>query len=128
MMRPIFDDGAAEHPAAKVCLALGLQRAEGRLLLKLAERGHASRPALHVAISGSAPKSTIRIVDVVIHRLRQKLAREGVKISTIRGIGYMVDEASRDNLRELLHRAGCDEGIAVTATPPANRKDAEQAA
>jgi two-component system response regulator TctD len=32
-------------------------------------------------------------VDVIVHRLRKRLANAGVRVSTYRGLGYVLEEA-----------------------------------
>lgn len=93
-----------ESPIAmSASLRLGLTRAEARTLATLMENDSiATMEALHAAIArADDPATDIKLVKVLIHNLRRKLAGR-VTIETIRGIGYRLTAASRDKLRKLL--------------------------
>jgi hypothetical protein len=76
---------------------LTLTRREYDLLLFLAGRpGRVfTRPQLLRWVWGQDIISGERTVDVHVRRLRTKLTRQGPTITTIRGIGYRLDDASR---------------------------------
>jgi len=53
-------------------------------------------------------------VDVVVYRIRQKLARHGIGIVSIHGFGYRLSEGARGRTRKLLAAYGADIIDAVT--------------
>jgi DNA-binding response OmpR family regulator len=77
--------------------SLMLTRREYDLLLFLA--GHPgrvfTRPQLLKWVWGYDIISGERTVDVHIRRLRRKLRQQGPTITTVRGIGYRLDDATR---------------------------------
>jgi len=80
---------------------------ESRILLVLLRRGHASREQLHMAVEdnrGNPDEETdIKIVDVVVCKLRKKLAPLGLKMNTIHSIGYEMSEEYRNKAWELIN-------------------------
>ena len=72
-----------------------LTAAEFRLLATLARQAGeiVSRNDLHSAVHRRAPDASSRSVDVLVSRLREKLAGEGTQdlIKTVRGSGYLLD-------------------------------------
>jgi DNA-binding response OmpR family regulator len=80
---------------------------ESRILLVLLRRGHASREQLHMAVEdnrGNPDEETdIKIVDVVVCKLRKKLALVGLKMGTIHSIGYEMSEEHRNKAWELIN-------------------------
>jgi DNA-binding response OmpR family regulator len=112
------------HVDARTPLLIALNQifqllpAESRVLVELMEHGRASREALHVALSPDGnPVSKIKVVDVVVCKLRGKLAPHGIEIATVWRLGYALDSKARDKIRKLL--AKHDE--AIVATSPAAR-------
>jgi hypothetical protein len=84
----------------------GFAPAEGRAFARLLGQGCVTREDLHTVISGAdAPTTSAKLVDVVISNLRKKLP-SGVKISTVYGRGYQLDEVSRSKVNALLAAAG----------------------
>jgi DNA-binding winged helix-turn-helix (wHTH) protein len=80
-----------------------LSPAEGRALVALMEHGHVSRQAIHAAMSGDGnPVSKTKIIDVVVSRMRRKLAPHGLAIVTIYGLGFKLGEGAHDRIRRLL--------------------------
>jgi hypothetical protein len=76
-------------------LLFGLTFGEACMLLPLLKQTHASKEELHVAISlDGKPVTNIKIVDVMLTRLRRKLAPHGVKIGNIYGVGYRLPETN----------------------------------
>ncbi|MDQ1651415.1 MAG: hypothetical protein QOI35_615, partial [Cryptosporangiaceae bacterium] len=77
--------------------ALVLTRREYELLLFLATRpGRVfTRPQLLKWVWGHEVVSGERTVDVHVRRLRAKLLPGGPVITTVRGVGYRLDEADR---------------------------------
>ena len=94
------------------CLLLKLAPIESRAFVKLVKHDHVTREELHAAISHD---TEIKIVDVVIYRLRRKLARHRIEIHTIRKLGYRLHKNARDKIRRIL--AGYGEEIISAVTP-----------
>jgi DNA-binding response OmpR family regulator len=88
---------AARRVALLAGSTLALTRREYDLLLFLA--GHPgrvfTRPQLLRWVWGQDIISGERTVDVHVRRLRRKLRQEGPTITTVRGIGYRLDDACR---------------------------------
>jgi hypothetical protein len=111
------------HPPPLVttcCLTLGMTPSEARVLLALTEHGYAGRKDLHHAMSDGRGTSKIKTVDVVINRVRQKLAAHNVKIIAVWKSGYKLDEDDRDKLRKILNpttNAGITESNMKPTTP-----------
>jgi DNA-binding response OmpR family regulator len=80
---------------------------ESRILLVLLRRGHASREQLHMAVEDNRgnpdDETDIKIVDVVVCKLRKKLAPIGLKMTTIHSIGYEMSEEHRNKAWELIN-------------------------
>jgi DNA-binding response OmpR family regulator len=74
--------------------ALELTPRESALLAGLMEHpGRAVTKARLTALAfGSAPPSQPDAIEVVVHRLRKKLAHTQVQITTLRGLGYLIQE------------------------------------
>ena len=72
---------------------------EGNILLVILRRRYATREALHDAVEsnrGNPDEATDKkIVDVVVCKLRKKLAPLGLTLHTIHSIGYEISEADR---------------------------------
>jgi hypothetical protein len=84
-----------EYSAVLDGIELNLTRREFDLLRFLAEhpRRVFSRSQLLQAVWGYDFSGGGRTVDVHIRRLRQKLGSRGPSISTVRGVGYRLDES-----------------------------------
>jgi len=95
------------------CLLLKLAPIESRAFVKLVKHDFVSKEELHAAITHA---TQTKIVDVVIYRLRKKLARHSIKIDTIWGLGYRLRQESRDKIRKILAEYG--EEIISAVTPP----------
>lgn len=84
--------------------ALELTPRESTLLAALMERpGHAitkERLTAMVFPAHHAPQT--EAIEVVVHRLRKKLIHAGVQITTLRGVGYLVQEARHSNSSDAL--------------------------
>jgi hypothetical protein len=96
---------SAEKPpidptVAACCLQFGLAPAEGAALVKLLSGNFVSRQELRLAIS-SNPRTTPKIVEVTIYKLRRKLLAHGMKIITRYKIGYRLDKSTRALLASL---------------------------
>jgi hypothetical protein len=92
--------------------------------VRLVKYDHATRQEIHSAMADGDPVTGNKIIDVVISRLRRKLAPHSIKIATIWGLGFRLAEDSRDRIRKLLAAYGAD--IVAAATPPAaDRKKAK---
>ena len=80
-----------------------LSPTEGRALVELMTQvrqpdGPARRhvPRWHPGVGGTA------IIDVIINRLRGKLASHDIEISTVRGLGFKLAEGAHDKIDRLL--------------------------
>jgi hypothetical protein len=94
----------ARTPALLACSQLfGMSPGEGRALLELVKQGQASRETMHTAMShdGKAT-STRKTVDVVVSRMRRKLAPYGLEIVTVHGLGFKFGDGARDRIRRLI--------------------------
>jgi len=81
----------------------GLSPAEGRALIELMDHQHVSRQAIHAAISRDGnPVSKTKIIDVIISRIRRKLAPHDIAIITIYGLGFKLGDGAHDRIRKLL--------------------------
>jgi two-component system OmpR family response regulator len=76
--------------------ALDLTRREFGLLAALATRQDkvTSRPQLVEAVCGWDDELTDNGLDIAIYRVRRKLQGCGVRIRTIRGLGYLLEEGA----------------------------------
>jgi DNA-binding response OmpR family regulator len=74
--------------------ALGLTPREGALLAGLMEHpGRAVTKARLTALAfGAEQPNQPDAIEVVVHRLRKKLAHTQVQITTLRGLGYLIQE------------------------------------
>ena len=84
------------------CLTFELTPSQARVLLALVEHGFVSKPDLHAAMSDGRGTSKVKTVDVVVCKVRQKLAEDGVVIETVWGSGYKINEDARNKLRKLI--------------------------
>jgi DNA-binding response OmpR family regulator len=86
-----------------------ITKQEGHILLVLVRRGNATREQLHDAVEacrGNPDEATnIKIVDVVICKLRKKLAVFGINLHTIHSIGYEMTEADRRKVIDIARGA-----------------------
>ncbi|MBY0409165.1 MAG: response regulator transcription factor [Burkholderiaceae bacterium] len=75
--------------------ALELTPRESALLAGLMERpGRAMTKARLTALAfGAEPPTQPDAVEVVVHRLRKKLSHTSVQITTLRGLGYLIQES-----------------------------------
>jgi DNA-binding response OmpR family regulator len=83
--------------------AWGLTASENTLLNVLALRRLASKEALHLALYGNDPDggAAIKIIDVMVHKLRRKLAAQDIQIETVWGMGYRLSDETRLYLTQL---------------------------
>jgi two-component system, OmpR family, response regulator len=88
-------DLVAQSLTSPAGLLVELTAAEFRLLATLAQKTGeiVSRADLHSAVHRRAPDASSRSVDVLVSRLREKLAAGGTDdlIKTVRGSGYLLD-------------------------------------
>src|SRR5262245_40323542 len=96
------------HVDAKAPLLIALNRlfglspAEGRALAELMEHQHVSRQALHAAMAhDGTPVSQIKTVDVIVCKLRRKLAPHHIEIVTIWGLGFRLADGGYERIRKL---------------------------
>lgn len=74
-----------------------LTASEATVLNVLALRRIATKDAIHCALYGTDPEggANEKIVDVLVHKLRKKLAAYGIDVHTEWGVGYRLDDAAR---------------------------------
>lgn len=85
-------------------VALGLTATEARLVGLLVKHGSVTKDRIMSALYGlrsDVEEPDIKIVDVLVCKARRKLAGFGIKIGTIWGQGYSMDEASRARCRDI---------------------------
>jgi DNA-binding response OmpR family regulator len=96
---------------------LALTPAESRVFVRLLKHAFVSKEDLHAAMSSDGkPTTGVKIVDVVISRLRRKLAPHGVELNTVYGQGVRLADGTRDRIRKILAEYG-EEIIAATTAP-----------
>ena len=77
--------------------------------MALLKYDHATKAALHAALFPNGdPVTNIQGVGVTVHFLRKKLARYGIDVINIYGLGYRLAEGARDRTRKLLADYGED--------------------
>lgn len=81
-----------------------LAPAEARVLIALLRAGRMSRGGLLSAAArpGRLDAPGEKVVDVYVHRLRQRLQPFGVRIETLWGVGFQMPKAARDVVEQLL--------------------------
>jgi DNA-binding response OmpR family regulator len=110
---------------AVCCQAFELTLAQSRIFVALLKQDHATKAELQAALSPSGdPVPDIKIVGVTIHFLRRKLARFGIEIVNIYGLGYRLAEGARDRTCKQLAEYGQD--IVEAVTPPAKPSETER--
>ena len=101
---PLGDDD--DNLFIQCAKALKTTKLETSVLTVLLRRGHADRDQLHKAVEDNRghqnDPTDIKIVDVVICKMRKKLAVHGLKITTIHSIGYEMSEADRQKAWALI--------------------------
>jgi len=116
--RPPLRILTARREALLAGTPLTLTRREYDLLLFLA--GHPgrvfTRPQLLKWVWGHTIISGERTVDVHVRRLRAKLKHLGPTITTVRGIGYRLDDV--DRVAVVSHRPAVEQGAAVFGPRP----------
>jgi two-component system cell cycle response regulator CtrA len=94
--------------------ALNLTRLEAGFMLVLLKRNEADKDTLHYVIETQRAMRRTRpdsvetvdpkMVDVIICKLRKKMKPLGIKILTLWGHGYYLEEGSREIVEDLLGR------------------------
>lgn len=97
-------DGLSERPDF-TAYVFKLTKAEGKVLGCLVKLGTASRGQLMLAIHGKPVVNDWKMVDVLVCRIRQKLARFGLTIESVRSVGYSMTEDDRAKVREIMGEA-----------------------
>jgi DNA-binding response OmpR family regulator len=61
----------------------------------MGKRGQAvSKESLHEAVFGAGASESADAIEVLVHRLRKRIAGGAVELMTLRGVGYLlIDEA-----------------------------------
>lgn len=118
---PLRDRDEASLIAA-FCLLFKLRRTESLLLVKLATCDYSTKEELRAAASQDGQAITAGSMNVFISSLRKKLTPHGIKLTTVSGLGYGLDQKARDKIRRLL--AKYDTGI-IPTTPRSKPKAIE---
>ena len=86
-------------------IAFGLNRNEEMVLGILTKRDRLTKDQIMTALYSDRPNSPpeIQIVGVYICRLRKKLRKFGIEITTIWGIGYALTPASKAIIKQHLN-------------------------
>lgn len=90
------------------CMSLfKIPRTQAVVLLALLSRPSAKREYLHTALLNARTnqdekETKIKMVDVVLCNLRNRMKQHGIEIETIWGEGYQLTEASRDAINNAL--------------------------
>lgn len=84
-------------------------RLEAIIFAMLLKRHEATKAQLHTVVEQNRPTENStptdpKMIDVIICRLRAKLKPYGVKITTVWGLGYRMDQADRDKMIALLQQ------------------------
>jgi DNA-binding response OmpR family regulator len=94
----------------KMAHVLKTTKLEGNILLVVLRRGYASRDQLHDAVEanrGNPDEATDKkIVDVVVCKLRKKLAPWGLKLHTIHSQGYEMFIECRERAWKIINENG----------------------
>ncbi|WP_294638669.1 response regulator [uncultured Aquabacterium sp.] len=93
---PLSVDTAARR-ATLNGIDMGLTAREFALLRMLAMRAGQIQPkeALMARLSDFEQDMSPNALDILVHRLRKKLADSGLAIRTLRGLGYLLEEEAR---------------------------------
>jgi hypothetical protein len=83
---------------AALCQLYQLRRSGARVLAKLVTQDFISKSDVFAAVRQSEQTMPDGTVNVLIHRLRQKLFPHGVEVRTMRGIGYAFCKGSREKV------------------------------
>lgn len=79
---------------------------EAAMLALMLKRDEVTKPQLHAVIEANRPPgkeiTEIKMVDVMICKLRKKLAVYSVAIQTMWGVGYFISRADRDRAIKVL--------------------------
>lgn len=98
------DDGPV---IIRMAQRLKTTRLESRIMLVILRRGHATRDQLHEAVEanrGNPDNPTDKkIVDVVVCKLRKKLAPLGLILHTIHSLGYEMNVGDRQKAWHLIN-------------------------
>ena len=88
---------------------LGLTPAQRKLAAIMLRRDRPTREGMHMAIQairGSRKDMTDpKMVDVMVYKMRKKLAPMGIQIQTDRGFGYFMTSESKAKLRAIIAAA-----------------------
>ena len=112
---PPSESGASFAMTCRVLFKLA--PAESRAFAALLAKNQVSRGELHQAITqDDAPLTDQKGIDVLVHKMRKKLARHNIAVTAIWELGFTIDKATRDRVHKILAEHGVD--IAGAATPP----------
>jgi len=83
---------------------LGFTPGQSRMLGLLLRKGTVTKDMLFDALYGDRPDADVpdlKTIDVLVCQLRRKLKPHGIAFKTWYGVGYFMDEASKQKLRGL---------------------------
>lgn len=86
---------------------LHLTPIEAQVLGYLMKRGTGAREGMFLAIYGAWPERSqpdIKILDVLVCRVRSVLKRHGVNVKTLWGVGWFMERADKEKLKQILER------------------------
>jgi DNA-binding response OmpR family regulator len=92
----------AEIDAHRCQYAFGLTLSEAMVLAALAKRGRASREHLRTASCRWGDRENVRVIDVLMVRIRDKLHHFNIEILSDWGVGYLIDPENLKRLRGLI--------------------------
>lgn len=85
------------------CRMFGLTSTEARAFTEILRRADVTKDQIHVAMSDeNPPRSHVKIVDVIMCKMRRKLRRHKITVTTLWGRGYAMPQTSKDIVRGLL--------------------------
>ena len=91
----------------KMARVMKTTKLESSILLVVLRRGYAAREQLHDAVEANrgnpAETTQEKIVDVVVCKLRKKLAPLGLKLDTVHSRGYQMSDDDRKKAWEMIN-------------------------
>ena len=109
--------------AAALALRFALTPSEARVLMRLQPSGFATRREIHAAIGDTDPVTVTKIVDVIIGRLRRKMAPHDVEIANIRSVGFQLVGDAKERIRQELIAYGAEAAAAAIPAGKASRPE-----
>lgn len=105
LVNTALDNDEALQFACARCFRL--TRLETAIFAVLLKRSEVTKAQLHIVIEQSRPSENRdatdpKMVDVMIHHIRKKIAPYGLQVITVRGLGYRVAHDHREHAVALL--------------------------